>query len=74
MLCDHIAAGQVYKGKTWKKEYVLEYWNERETNRNLFNPKTEKFITVIKEEIAQKGIDAVMNKKHLKEQYNMYCR
>ncbi len=73
MLCDHIAAGQAYRGKNWKKEYVLEYWNERETSRNLFNPKTERFITVIKEEIAQKGIDEVMNKKHLKEQYNKYC-
>lgn len=32
-----------------------------------------KFLTVIKEEIAEKGIDAVMNKKHLKAQYKKYC-
>lgn len=73
MLCDHIAAGQVYKGKNWEKEYVLEYWNKKETNRKLFNPKTEKFITAIKEEIAEKGINEVINKKHLKEQYKKYC-
>ena len=74
MLCDHIAAGQVYKGKEWTKEYPLEYWNEIETNRNLFNPKTEKFVTAIKEEIANQGIDKIINKKHLKKQYEKYCR
>ena len=74
MLCDHIAAGQVYKGKEWNKEFPLKYWNEIETNRHLYNPKTEKFITVIKEEIAKEGIDKIMNKKHLKEQYKNYCK
>ena len=73
MLCDHIAAGQVYKGKNWSKEYPLKYWNEIETVRHLYNPKTEKFITVIKEQIAKEGIDKIMNKKHLKEQYKKYC-
>jgi len=73
MLCDHIAASQVYKGKVWTKEDPLKYWNEVETNRNLFNLKTEKFVTVIKEEIANKGIDKIINKKHLKEQYKKYC-
>lgn len=73
MLCDHIAAGMVYRGKEWNKEYPLKYWNEIETVRNLYNPKTEKFITVIKEEIAKDGIDKIMNKKHLKGQYEKYC-
>lgn len=73
MLCDHIAAGQVYKGKNWSKEYPLKYWNEIETVRHLYNPKTEKFITIIKEQIAKEGIDKIMNKKHLKQQYKKYC-
>ena len=73
MLCDQIAAGQVYEGKKWTKESPLKYWNERETIRKLFNPKTEEFITVIKEEIAKDGIDKIINKKHLKEQYKKYC-
>ena len=73
MLCDHIAAGQVYKGKEWNKEYPLKYWNEIETVRHLYNPKTEKFITVIKEQIAKDGINKIMNKKHLKQQYKKYC-
>lgn len=73
MLCDHIAAGKVYKKKEWSKEYPLKYWNEIETVRHLYNPKTEKFITVIKEEIAKEGINKIMNKKHLKEQYEKYC-
>lgn len=74
MLCDHIAAGQAYRGEDWNKEYPLKYWNEKETVRHLYNPKTEKFITVIKEEIAKDGINKIMNRKHLKEQYEKYCK
>lgn len=74
MLCDHIAAGITYKGKEWTKQYPLEYWNNIETARNLYNPKTDKFLTVLKEEIAEKGLKAVFNKKHLKEQYKKYCK
>ena len=73
-LCDHIAAGLAYKGKDWTKEYTLEYWNTKDTARKLYNPKTEKFLTVIKEEIAKEGIDKVITKKHLKEQYDKYCK
>ena len=73
MLCDHIAAGIVYKGKNWTKEYPLEYWNNIETGRNFYNLKTEKFLTVVKEQIAKDGLEKVMNKKNLKEQYEKYC-
>ena len=74
ILCDHIAAGMVYEGKQWNKEYTLKYWNEIETNRNFYNKKTEEFLTVIKEEIAKDGIDKIMKGKHLKEQYKKYCK
>ena len=74
ILCDHIAAGMVYQGKNWNKEYTLKYWNEVETNRNFYNKKTEKFLTVIKEEIASDGLEKVMKRKHLKEQYEKYCK
>lgn len=73
MICDQVAAGLIYKGKDWTKENPIKYWNEIENNRHLYNPKTEKFITVIKEEIAEKGINEVINKKYLKEIFNKYC-
>ena len=74
MLCDHIAAGIIYKGKDWTKEYPLYYWNNIDATRNMYNTKTEKFLTVLKEEIAEFGIDKILNKKHLREQYNKYCK
>ena len=40
----------------------------------MYNTKTEKFLTVLKEEIAEFGIDKILNKKHLREQYNKYCK
>ena len=39
--------------KEWKKDFPLKYWDEIETVRHLYNPKTEKFITVIKEQIHE---------------------
>ena len=73
MLCDHVAAGLAYKGKEWTKEYPLYYWDNIDNVRNLYNKKTEKFITTAKEDIAKKGIKEVFNKKYLKEHYKMYC-
>ena len=74
MLCDHVAAGMVYKGKDWTKEYVLDYWNNIETNRNLLNPKIDMFLTKMKEEIAKDGIEKVFDSKYLKAQYKKYCQ
>ena len=74
MLCDQLAAGITYKGKEWKKEDPLYYWNNIEGSRYLYNPKTDSFITALKEEVAKYGINKVINKKHLKQQYNKYCK
>lgn len=73
MLCDHVAAGMVYKGKEWTKEYTLEYWNNIDSTRKLYNPKTETFLTKMKEELAKEGIDKVFNKKYLKNKFKKYC-
>ena len=74
MLCDHVAAGLVYKGREWTKEYTLYYWNNIDSTRNLYNPKIEEFLTKMKETLAKEGIDYVFNKKFLKEQYNKICK
>ncbi len=32
MLCDKMAAGIVYQGKNWTKEYQLSHWEEKRKN------------------------------------------
>ena len=46
MICDKLAAGMVYKGKEWTKEYELEYWKD-ERNKIRINEKTASFITEV---------------------------
>lgn len=45
-ICDQIAAGKVYQGKNWTKEYQLNYWNKH-VDTFLLNEKLKKFITEI---------------------------
>ena len=46
MVCDKLAAGMVYQGKNFTKEYELEYWL-KEKEKIKINPKIEKFITEV---------------------------
>lgn len=69
MICDQIAAGIIYRGKQWNNNDPINYWNNFEKSRELYNPKIEKYITKVKEDVAKFGIDKVINKKYLKEQY-----
>ena len=72
MLCDKLAAGIIYKGKDWTKEYELEYWlNERD--RTLVNDQVEKLITEVFTQVSKDGIDKVLTKKNVKELYAKYC-
>lgn len=73
MLCDNLAAGMVYKGKDFKPEYPLIYWQTKK-NKELFHPKMINFFEDVLTEISQKGIDAVLKKDILKERYQKYCR
>ncbi len=72
MLCDKLAAGLIYKGKEWTKEYELEYWiNER--NKTLVNDQVEKLITDFFTQVSEVGIDKALTKKNVKELYEKYC-
>lgn len=73
MLCDKLAAGIVYEGKKWTKEYELEYWN-KEKNFIRVNDKIKDFITSALEDVAKDGIEKVLTKKNIKEKYEKYCR
>ena len=73
MLCDKLAAGIVYQGKNWTKEYELAYWN-KEKNIVKVNDKIKDFITSALEDVARDGIDKALTKKNIKEKYEKYCR
>lgn len=73
MICDKLAAGMVYKGKEWTKEYELEYWNNREKDKLRINKDINRFVTEILEQVAEYGIDKVLNKKNIKSIYDKYC-
>lgn len=72
MICDKLAAGIVYEGKKWTKEYELSYWREEKKHIEI-NPKLESFVTKVMEEVAEYGIDKTINKKNIKSLYNKYC-
>ena len=72
MLCDKLAAGMVYKGKDWTKEYELDYWlNER--YKTLVNDQVEALITEFLTQVSKDGIDKVLTKKNVKALYKKYC-
>lgn len=72
MLCDKLAAGLIYKGKEWTKEYELDYWlNERD--KTLVNDQVEALITEFLTQVSKDGIDKVLTKKNVKALYKKYC-
>ena len=73
MICDNLSASITYQGKNWTKEYQLSYWNKVKEDAAL-NKKLKKFLTKVYEEVAEKGIDEVITKKHLKELYDKYTK
>lgn len=73
MVCDQIAAGMAYKGKEWKNDYTLYYWDNVEKSRKLYHPCIEKFLTIVKTDLSKKDMNEVMNKKYLKKVYNECC-
>ena len=68
MICDQLAAGIVYQGKDWTKEYQFSYWKKvRETF--LLNEKLKKFEDIILEQVAKNGINKIITKENLKKYY-----
>ena len=72
MICDKLAAGIVYQGKKWTKEYELEYW---ENEKKIFeaNPKIIDFITEVMTQVAEQGIDKTLTRENIKQIYKKYC-
>ena len=72
MLCDKLAAGMVYEGKNWTKEYEYGYWN-KEKDKIKMNDKTKDFITDALKQVADNGIDATFKKENIRAIYKKYC-
>lgn len=72
MICDKLAAGIIYQGKNWTKEYELEYW-KKEKEKIRMNENMKKFVTEVMEQVAQNGIDKTLTKKNISSLYKKYC-
>ena len=72
MICDKLAAGIIYQGKDWTKEYELKYWERERVNYPL-NENVKKVITEVLEQVSKNGIDSTLTKKNIKSLYKKYC-
>ena len=72
MICDKIAAGMIYEGKNYTKEYELSYW-EKEKDKARINEKTKKFVTEVLTQVAKNGEKQTLTKQNIKQIYNKYC-
>lgn len=73
MICDTLAAGIVYNGKNWKRDTQLKFW-QHEKDRSPLSDEGKELLTDLYTQIAEKGINPVINPKNLKSLYNKYCK
>lgn len=73
MICDKIAAGMIYEGKNFTKEYELEYFLTREKGKTKINEKISNFIEEILTQVAKDGVDATLTKSNVRAIYKKYC-
>ena len=66
--CDMIAANRVYSGKSFKRENVLKYWNEKKEKYYYIHPKMIEFVTWALENYARTSFKN-LRKKHTKKKY-----
>lgn len=67
--CDMIAASRVYNGKSFKREMVIEYWNDKKQKYYYVHPKMIEFVTWALQEYANNGFK-YLKKKDTKKKYN----
>lgn len=72
MLCDKLAAGIIYMGKDWTKEYELQYWLGERAEEEV-NEQIKLLITDFLTQVSVDGIDKVLTKKNVKKLYKKYC-
>lgn len=71
LICDNLAAGMTYQGKSWTKEHQLEYYLKVKNSKKI-NKKIDDVLMEVYEEIAKKGVNEVIKPKVLKKIYNKH--
>ncbi len=71
MVCDSLAAGLIYQGKNWTRDYQLTYWLKTREKARV-HPKVDLLLTKIYTEVSEKGIASVITKKNMKMLYQKY--
>lgn len=74
MVCDTMAAGIVYQGKKWNKEYELNYWNRVKKDVAIMDDRIRALLTRVYTDISIYGIEAVVNRKTLNRLYYEYTK
>ena len=69
-ICDNIAAAKCYNGKAYTPQVVLNYWQKHGRNE-LTNDNMNNFFGTVYSDLAQHGEKYVLNKRYLKEKYNL---
>ena len=72
MICDKMAAGIVYQGKEWNKEWQLKYYT-KEREKSLIHPQMDKFMLTIFTEVSKNGLNKTLTKQNMKKLYEKYC-
>ena len=72
MICDKMAAGIVYQGKKWTKDWQINYYL-REREKSIIHPQIDKFMIAIFTEVSKNGLDAALTKENVKKLYEKYC-
>ncbi len=71
-VCDNFAAGMIYQGKKWTKEYQLTYWNKTK-DRIKCSDRMKKLITKVFTDVSNNGLD-ILTRKNLKTLYYEYIK
>jgi len=72
MICDKMAAGIVYRGKEWSKEWQIDYYM-KEREKSLIHPQIDKFLIATFTEVSKSGLEATLTKENIKKLYDKYC-
>lgn len=71
LICDTLAAGMVYKGKDWKQNSQIEYFENRK-DLDYINDDIKNVIREVYKQVDKNGIDKTITKKNLKQIYYKY--
>ena len=71
-ICDKLAATKIYRGKDYSPDMALWHFR-RYGNKVHTNEKTLAFIDKAFSDLCERGEDAVLNKKYMKETYAAIC-